>query len=237
MGESDNNFVGNKYVLDSASIKTGQGTWDVLEVTVSKLVGDVREKVGSYKRNYPDLFSSFFPFVHEGKEYALYSPSYMFTRVMELPSCADIGGEDQTNVKSELHFCPVEFYIPCYRKITFPKIVEGEKLESWLKGDDCFNKEYDDGKNILGPVQYCDFGFVAGCVWGDDTSWKIQFLDLSEVEKGIIKRDARFGYVQLPNNLNLKQAIDMRLWEPDHPVLGISHTTVWNYLTKEKSCD
>lgn len=41
------------------------------------------------------------------------------------------------------------------------------------------------------------FGFICGCVWGDDTSWKIQFLDLAEAEKGIVKRDDRFGYIEL----------------------------------------
>jgi hypothetical protein len=42
-----------------------------------------------------------------------------------------------------------------------------------------------------------DFGFVWGCVWGDDSSWKVQYLDLSDVRNGAIRRDERFGYVQL----------------------------------------
>lgn len=41
------------------------------------------------------------------------------------------------------------------------------------------------------------FGFVWGCYWGDDTSWKVQHLDLSRVQEGIIARDNRFGYVEL----------------------------------------
>lgn len=36
-----------------------------------------------------------------------------------------------------------------------------------------------------------------GCYWGDDTSWKVQYLDLSRVQQGIISRDDRFGYVEL----------------------------------------
>ena len=28
-------------------------------------------------------------------------------------------------------------------------------------------------------------GFVAGCVWGDDSSWKIEYLDLSKADEGI----------------------------------------------------
>ena len=67
---------------------------------------------------------------------------------------------------------------------------------------------------------YYPFGFVAGCHWGDDTSWKIQYLDLSEAEKGIVKRDARFGYIALPDkSISLKKAIDMSsyFYRPDDP--------------------
>lgn len=42
-----------------------------------------------------------------------------------------------------------------------------------------------------------DFGFVWGCYWGDDSSWKVQYLDLSRIEEGMISRDERFGYVEL----------------------------------------
>jgi hypothetical protein len=34
-------------------------------------------------------------------------------------------------------------------------------------------------------------------VWGDDDSWKVQFLDLTDVRSGVIRRDERFGYVEL----------------------------------------
>lgn len=42
-----------------------------------------------------------------------------------------------------------------------------------------------------------DVAFVCGCVWGDDTSWKIQYLDLSRLEEGIIQREDRFGSIEL----------------------------------------
>src|SRR5205823_13902808 len=42
-----------------------------------------------------------------------------------------------------------------------------------------------------------DFGFVWGCYWGDDTSWKVQYLDLCCVQEGVIAREERFGYVRL----------------------------------------
>jgi hypothetical protein len=42
-----------------------------------------------------------------------------------------------------------------------------------------------------------EFGFVWGCHWGDDSSWKVQYLDLSQVQQGVIRREERFGYVEL----------------------------------------
>lgn len=41
------------------------------------------------------------------------------------------------------------------------------------------------------------FGFVWGCIWGDDSSWKVQWLDLSRVAEGVLTREERFGYVEL----------------------------------------
>ena len=34
-------------------------------------------------------------------------------------------------------------------------------------------------------------------MWGDDSSWKVQYLDLSTVQQGQLARDDRFGYVKL----------------------------------------
>lgn len=69
------------------------------------------------------------------------------------------------------------------------------------------------------------FGFVAGCIWGDDTSWKIQYLDLSQIENGIIKRDDRFGYIELSDNYLLEQSIDVTDYyvkdEDDEPFIKI----------------
>jgi len=73
-------------------------------------------------------------------------------------------------------------------------------------GEECENKTT---YHPLTPLLYYPFGFVAGCVWGDDSTDKIQYLDLSEAEKGVIKREERFGYIELPENLSLKEAINM----------------------------
>jgi hypothetical protein len=54
------------------------------------------------------FFHTFCPFQIGDLDYALYSPQYHVTRVMELPACKDIGGED---LQGE-GFCPTDFRGP-----------------------------------------------------------------------------------------------------------------------------
>ena len=75
-------------------------------------------------------------------------------------------------------FCPTGYYVPS------------------MDEDDWNDAEELDGR----------LGFVSGCVWGDDTSWKLQVLDLSKVSDGKLSRDDRLGYVELPD-MPLKDAI------------------------------
>lgn len=79
-----------------------------------------------------------------------------------------------------------------------------EFKELCKKGDEEFRKWQDRNPFV---ERHAKFGFVAGCVWGDDSSWKIQHLDLSNPENGV-KRDDRFGYIELPRGVKLKDAID-----------------------------
>jgi hypothetical protein len=139
--------------------------------------------VGSFERNYA-LMAAFKPFVGiDGGLYALYSSDYTATRVMSLPDCRDLGGEDQ----SSFGFCPVEYFVPCNPPLGL------------------------DGS----------FGFVAGCIWGDDSSWKVQFLDLSRVAEGVLVRDDRFGYLELDDGVTLEDAIDLREWNLSDRIVRI----------------
>ena len=102
------------------NIENTPGTWDSLEVGVFKefYVEDKvvkEEQVGDYIRNYASLYNTFFPFQHKGSWYALYSKHYMYTSVMELPSCREIFTE-QCEYKD--HFCPVDYYVPVIEKRT-----------------------------------------------------------------------------------------------------------------------
>ena len=153
----------SEFTIKTNNIKGVAGCWGKIKVEIYHK----DSKIGEYERNYHAYAeATFCPFEQDGKFYALYSKDYVATRVMELPSCKDICGD-------ELHssgFCPTSYYVP---------------------------KE-SNGK----------FGFVSGCVWGDDSSWKIQYLDLSKINEGKFTNDSRFGYLQLPDNLSLEQAVD-----------------------------
>jgi hypothetical protein len=187
------------------------------------------ELVGSYIRNYSTNFNTFFPFHLNGKDLALYSPDYTATRIMELPSCKDLGGEEP----DAMGFCPVDFFVPTYmeqelvhltnnrsfpaRRVTKERVnnptdvyfAERSEKHSYVNG--VTGQECEDTFNYrpLTELKFYPFGFVAGCIWGDDSSWKIQYLDLSEADKGILRRDERFGYISLPQNMTLKDSIDL----------------------------
>lgn len=185
-------------------IESQPGAWYGIRLSVFRTEGESEEKVGEYSRDYRHLFSTFYPFRKNEKDYALYSPSYSVTRVMELPSCKDIGGEEP----SPHGFCPVDFYVPCYIEREWTKgnnmglkfVVNEPSAKDLIESD--FSKP-------VSPILYYPFGFVAGCIWGDESSWKIQYLDLEQVEAGIIKRDERFGYIKMPDKLTLKDSIDL----------------------------
>ena len=88
--------------------------------------------------------------------------------------------------KSSSHgFCPVDFYVP-----------------------------FDDPR-VMASGQAGHFGFVAGCIWGDDSSWKIQHLDLSQIASGRIVRSERFGYIEMPNEMTrLSDCISFQEYSP-----------------------
>lgn len=204
--------------------------WKGLKVGVFRIENNIEEQVGEYERNYSLLFNTFFHFQQNGKDFALYSPDYTVTRIMELPSCKDIGGEEPDSYG----FCPVDYFVPTYiqqeiisetkglngtnekdvRKIrvnnpqenTLSEFVNKTPFTNFNTGEEC---ETVTTYRPLTPLLYSSFGFVAGCIWGDDSSWKIQYMDLSEVENGIVKREERFGYIELPEDQTLKDAIDM----------------------------
>jgi hypothetical protein len=176
--------LGGKYKLRITPVSMGPGHWSTNVVEIIDTATSV--SLGHYERNYSCFYNTFYPFKQADREFALYSRDYTSTRVMSLPDCVDIAGEDPHG----FGFCPTGFYVP--------QPEDGQKT--------C-----DDGPNLALDGT---FGFVCGCVWGDDNSWKIQHLDLSKITEGVLKREARFGYLELADDCdNLKDAIDLSDYE------------------------
>jgi hypothetical protein len=227
----------------------GKGYWNYLNVGIFQRAeadttvrgytkpqisaGDVQ--IGEYQRNYSTMYRTFHPFELRGKWYALYSKDYTSTRIMALPSCKDLGGEE----RDQWGFCPVDYWVPglhyiqsvcdpgCPREKTethkpdFTKsctctIVHRHGCpicpETRVKNESCTCKEEWDEfykKHHIWHFPDRVHGFVAGCVWGDDNSWKIEHLDLTHADLGVVTRTARFGYIEMPAHLDLDKAVNL----------------------------
>jgi hypothetical protein len=132
------------------------------------------EQICEYNRNYR-MLQTFEPFRNSHGEFALISRHYMATAVLDLRS-GEIIAEERGDSN---HFCPVGFFVPDWWDVNSGDLPGSE---TWTADDEW-------------PIG--DFGFVWGCAWGDDSSWKVQYLDLSRVHEGIIAREERFGYLEL----------------------------------------
>jgi hypothetical protein len=199
-----------RFRVSTAPRPNRPGTWDSTVVTVYD--GDVA--VGEYVRNYPRYAAETFePFELNGSWYALYSREYTGTRVMTLPDCRDIGGEEPHGGG----FCPVELFVPRYRERTLTKPGDPtfEPKVEWIfegKADAFVDGDIGHGfSQTAGPWQNLDVAFVAGCVWGDDSSWKLQVIDLTRAHEGILTRSERFGFVEL-GIMPLANAIQCHKW-------------------------
>lgn len=254
--------ITEKYFVKTNNKPNNPGEWDSLGVDIFLKDGETEVKIGEYNRNYHSLFNTFCPFELDGNEYALYSKDYTATRVMSLPDCKDLGGEESDGYG----FCPTDFYVPeiCIEwppesdddpQPIFPQHnpewqariqydggtryyypsdkenPEGYSEERHLayKAEQERIKPLSDAWHLRHPftVMTAPFGFVAGCIWGDDSSWKIQYLDLSQVSDGIIKRDDRFGYIELPGGCQLKDVIytgALNSRDDGYVVIGVAKT-------------
>jgi hypothetical protein len=168
----------DKYAVKGVPKPNRPGTLDstIVEVFRRRGARGEPEKVCEYERNY-SLLQTFEPFRQGGREFALISRDYTRTAVLDLDTGQVVAEEADA---SGAGFCPVGFYVPDWWDVNDSSIIPGS--EYWNS-----DREWPTG----------DFGFVWGCVWGDDSSWKVQYLDLSRVREGVIRREERFGYVEL----------------------------------------
>lgn len=192
------------YSISAESKQTKPGCWNVHAVTI---LGPDGNPVGEYEYNY-SMKPPFYAFELEGQWYALYAKDYTASRVMKLPSCEDVWGEDRNTVG----FCPVEFFVPARQYVEFGGDRTGRMKGYNRRGyyeDSCFEEPHHNAERdwTVHPVEYADFGFVCGCVWGDDSSWKIQFFDFARIKEGIVTYDSRFGYFEMHDKLRLHESI------------------------------
>lgn len=181
-----------------------ENSWNQMLCSVMEVQEDgSRKKIGEFKRNYGCLHDTWEPFEQNGKFFALCSRDYTATAVMALPECEIITEETPHG----FGFCPTGFYVPT-------------EMKSYI----------DDDKPEPLPTKWRGkFGFVCGCIWGDDTSWKIEFLDLSEITQGKITRDNRFGYVELPGGSDsLSRFVFVSdITNSDRLVIKLAHEKEW----------
>jgi hypothetical protein len=170
----------DRYFVRGTRKENRPGTWPstVVEVFRRASAGGEPEKVAEYERNY-GLLHTFEPFRQGGREFALISPQYTGTAVLDLATGRVIAEEP----RSSSGFCPVGFYVPDWWDVHDESVIPGS--EFWNA-----DREWPSG----------ELGFVWGCVWGDDSSWKVQYLNLTGIQDGAIRRDERFGYVELATN-------------------------------------
>ena len=138
-------------------------------IQIFQLDADGSEQlIGQYENSYTFFERTFMPFEKDGRWFALYSRDYTATRIMELPSCRDLGGEEGASEG----FCPVEYFVP--------------------------------GPELVG-AHAGRIGFVYGCYWAHP--FEIQFLDLTRADEGVLGRDARFGFIEMPTDIRSLQHI------------------------------
>ena len=167
----------DKYFVKTSAKRTAPGAWEETFVDVFRRDASLgeAERIYRYERNYA-MLHTFEPFRQGTRELALISRDYTGTAVLDLIS-GEVIAEEACGSSG---FCPVGFYVPDWWDVHDESAIPGAKY--WTA-----DAEW--------PVG--DFGFVWGCHWGDDTSWKVQYFNLSRVKDGVITRDDRFGYVEL----------------------------------------
>lgn len=223
------------------------GGWPQLTVKVFRIEDGEDVQVAEYDRNY-SMRKTFEPFAQKQEDgwhdYALISTDYMSLAVLDLESGEIIAEEPDQIATKEIEersngyikegdimegFCPVEFYVPSW----WEEYDEGDIPENVLK-------EYPEGSKLASAAieifeEMKDYegqwGVYAGCMWGDDHSMKLRYVDLSRISEGIVVTDDRFGYLELPNKGNLKDHVDIT---PGNPRIKIS-TFIYYDMEKKKA--
>lgn len=192
------------YYIETEPVSNGEGYWNYLDVTVYKRE-ETPKVVAKYQRHYSCMYNTFEPFWQDGP-YALISEDYTKTSVLDLSTGTIIATEEdeffewEGEQRREPGFCPTGFHAIGWWN---------EYDESYLDDDGMCSYEKEKTERPENAFIYdklltesfdkinTTWALVCGCYWGDDNDWKIQYLDLSDIKNGVLKRDERFGYIAL----------------------------------------
>jgi len=207
-------YNGTPFSIEMSEIKNKPGTWESMKVEVFYN----ENKIGEYIRHYPCFVKqTFYPFKVGEDWYALYSADYTATRVAKLTETEFIDwcGEDG----GSMGFCPTEFYVPRYKVAS--RVIQS-KNGPVSYNDYTWDNEYpenslneyleysgDENEEYLGEF-YANYGFLCGCYWGDDGSWKLRYIDLKGVPEKNVVIEEKFGYFELPCDRTLRECIRIR---------------------------
>ncbi len=184
----------NNYKIETVTRKSNPGCWDVIDITIKK----DEEVVFEVTRRYSTMAEETTKFFElDGKEIVVYSDDYQTLNFFNLTDRQPIQLDEESK-KQIYGFCPVEIIIPRYK-------IEDE----WYEMD-----------NDNGPL-YHDFAMVSGCAWGDDSSWKLNIIDLKDLLSGKVRYvtnledlEPKWLYEELPSQLKLKDCFNIDYdWE------------------------
>jgi hypothetical protein len=224
-------FIGTPFNIVAETIQNQPGIWDSEKVSIYR----DNILVGEYLRNYGNGVGTFYPFQLEDQWYALYSVSYTALRVMRLNTDHI---EDWCGEEPVAHgFCPMEIYVPRYHTMT-DSVGVGDTIHEYeysLVDNEVSVDEFTAEGLSVGckGTQYCNFGFLGGCVWGDDSSMKLRYIDLKRVPFKELEITEKFGYWEIPNKMSVRSAVDMSNWEEAHHWIALSKMEHFNLKTEE----
>jgi len=235
---SDARKIKDIYTAETEKISE-PNSWVYTRVTVWYNAPDGSKiEVYTYDRNY-SMLNTFMPFRQykdgEWRDYAIISPAYVTFEVLELHreqaakviavrpvpvreltqewidmlspatltnSMSPLFGKVLGDQIPQEGFCGVDYYIPDIMDFLDPSDF------AVTSDSDAFDREWvADGMEVAGG----QYGWYSGCIWGDDSSWKLRYLDLSRISEGIVTEDERYGYWELPEGSladNIELSVD-----------------------------
>lgn len=215
--------------------ETDNKGWSQTDVKVFDNEHSTTEPIYEYHRNY-SMLRTFEPFrlwddqLEKWRNFALISPKYTNFQVLDLDNRTIIAKNPNPTIDEEQaaflnkisskqskeytyeagqeysgwRFCPGEFHVPDVYDILnendIQDMIKNRETEYWSEWIDNF-------------LDRRTFGFEAGCVWGDDWSYKVQAIDLTKILEGKVSDDDRFGYLVYDGDL--KDLYDKNYYDDD----------------------